>query len=63
MFAVLIFISLSLKRVESANHYRDHWKDQIGPMDGDISMNIADIKFQYFITLTKIAMRIDIGAN
>lgn len=43
MFAVLIFISLSLRRIELASHYTDHWKDQIAPMDGDISMNIADI--------------------
>lgn len=43
MFAVQICINLSLRRGEPANHYTDHWKDQIGPMDGDISMNITDI--------------------
>lgn len=43
MFAMLILISTSLRRVEPSNYYTDHWKDQIVPMDGDISMNIADI--------------------
>lgn len=39
MFAVLTLISFSLRRVEPANNCTD----QIGPMDGDISVNIADI--------------------
>lgn len=43
MFAVQICINLSLRGVEPANHYTDHWEDQIGPMDSDISTNIADI--------------------
>lgn len=39
MFAALTLISFSLRRAEPANNYTD----QIGPMDGDISVNIADI--------------------
>jgi hypothetical protein len=43
------------------NHCTDHWKDQMGPIDGDISTNIINILILH--CTDKIAMRIDNGAN